>query len=306
MKKEDKIKVYYSNPKICDICGKVIPYDGVKSLDKAYKRKYCGKECTDKSKEKENSRRNRPNDMYTGIYCIKNIINDKRYIGQSKDCVERKTQHFSILRLGKHYNKYLQSDWNTYGENNFEFTILEKCQKEKLDELEKKYIKLYDSCNRNKGYNIEFGGVIDIQHSEEWHELMLDGVKRRDASSFYNAKKVICLNNMEVFESIAEASRKYNVSEDMIQHCCNPIYNIYTAGELNGERLQWDYYIEGKTYTYIPYKKKQSKLIRCVTNGKIYKNKKDANLDTGCSLYAINKSLNTSNEVNNGYIFEYI
>ena len=157
MKKEDKIKVYYSNPKICDICGKVIPYDGVKSLDKAYKRKYCGKECTDKSKEKENSRRNRPNDMYTGIYCIKNIINDKRYIGQSKDCVERKTQHFSILRLGKHYNKYLQSDWNTYGENNFEFTILEKCQKEKLDELEKKYIKLYDSCNRNKGYNIELG-----------------------------------------------------------------------------------------------------------------------------------------------------
>ena len=137
MKKEDKIKVYYSNPKICDICGKVIPYDGVKSLDKAYKRKYCGKECTDKSKEKENSRRNRPNDMYTGIYCIKNIINDKRYIGQSKDCVERKTQHFSILKLGKHYNKYLQSDWNTYGENNFEFTILEKCQKEKLDELEK-------------------------------------------------------------------------------------------------------------------------------------------------------------------------
>lgn len=94
MKKEDKIKVYYSNPKICDICGKVIPYDGVKSLDKAYKRKYCGKECTDKSKEKENSRRNRPNDMYTGIYCIKNIINDKDILDKVKIVLKEKLSIF--------------------------------------------------------------------------------------------------------------------------------------------------------------------------------------------------------------------
>lgn len=309
MKQNDKIKKYYDNPKFCKICGNVIPYDGVKSLDKAYKRKYCGKECTDKSKERENSRRNRVKGTYAGIYAIKNKENGKLYIGQSNDYIERKRHHISSLRAGRCHNKYLQSDWDLYGENKFEFIILKKCKLEELDDLEKKFIALHESHKRDKGYNIELGGVIDVQHSEEWYQNVLDGVKKKDISSFPNAKSVICLNTMEIFESIAEASRKYDISEDSIQHCCNPNYNLHTAGKLNGVGLQWDYYIEGKEYVYIPFVKKprKTKQIKCLNNGKIYKNKYDASDDTGCSIYGIkNCCENYSKTTGGGFKFQYV
>lgn len=94
--------------------------------------------------------------MTTGIYCIENIINGKKYIGCSVNIENRWLIHKSNLRNNKHVNNYLQQSWNKYGEDNFNLIILEKCDKSFLIEREKYYIGYFDSFSG--GYNMTTGG----------------------------------------------------------------------------------------------------------------------------------------------------
>lgn len=44
---------------------------------------------------------------FSGIYCIINIYNNKRYIGSSKCISSRLWKHRSMLRNNKHDNQHL-------------------------------------------------------------------------------------------------------------------------------------------------------------------------------------------------------
>lgn len=124
--------------------------------------------------------------MQSGIYIIINKINNKVYIGQSKNLEKRKQQHFKKLKQNKHHNDHLQKAYNKYGENNFLFKELMFCDIN-LDEMEKFFIKIFNSANREKGYNIlEFANENPVnkkeirkkisesqtgkKHSKEWKE----------------------------------------------------------------------------------------------------------------------------------------
>lgn len=103
-----------------------------------------------------------------GIYCIKNDINEKIYIGSSNHIMLRifggnSTSHINSLRKGNHINYHLQNAWNKYGEKNFSFNILELCNKEdNLFEKENYYLNSLlkaDEYPKNKyfsrhGYNL--------------------------------------------------------------------------------------------------------------------------------------------------------
>jgi group I intron endonuclease len=90
----------------------------------------------------------------SGIYAIQNVVDKKIYIGSSKNIRQRKNNHFNRLRKNKHENAYLQNAFNKYGEDNFVFSILLECSIEYIGEEEKKFIALYNSANREWGYNI--------------------------------------------------------------------------------------------------------------------------------------------------------
>ena len=77
---------------------------------------------------------------FSGIYCIMNTVNGKKYIGSSKNIYSRWQKHRTLLRRNTHWDKHLQNAWNKYGEPSFKFIVLCKCLEEELLTKEQEYI----------------------------------------------------------------------------------------------------------------------------------------------------------------------
>jgi group I intron endonuclease len=59
------------------------------------------------------------------IYKIRNLTNQKFYVGSAVDTRTRFRQHRKLLRRGLHHCKHLQASWNKYGEELFKFEVVE-------------------------------------------------------------------------------------------------------------------------------------------------------------------------------------
>ena len=75
-----------------------------------------------------------------GIYKIENKITKDFYIGSSNNIEKRFYFHKWSLKNKNHHSIVLQRAFNKYGEENFEFIILEKCSKEELISKEQVYL----------------------------------------------------------------------------------------------------------------------------------------------------------------------
>jgi len=107
----------------------------------------------------------------SGIYCWKHIESGKRYIGQAKNVIKRMSSHRTRLRGNYHDNKHFQNSWNKYGENAFDFCIIEHCPEEMLGWKEAEWIKQYKSSDFNFGFNLTTGGE-EPKHSEETKKVI--------------------------------------------------------------------------------------------------------------------------------------
>jgi group I intron endonuclease len=83
--------------------------------------------------------------MNSGVYEIKNLVDCKRYIGQSIDLERREYDHFCALIRNYHYNCHLQNSFNKYGEKNFMFRVLLYCEPFELTKYEQFYVDKYPS-----------------------------------------------------------------------------------------------------------------------------------------------------------------
>lgn len=77
---------------------------------------------------------------FCGIYMIVNLVNNHKYVGSSVNIKRRLEVHRSKLRHNRHDNPHLQNAWNKYGEDNFVYNILEKCNEEDRFTKEQYYV----------------------------------------------------------------------------------------------------------------------------------------------------------------------
>jgi group I intron endonuclease len=94
-----------------------------------------------------------------GVFQIRNLTNDKIFIGSSVNLDGIFNRHRFALNAGSHQSKELQVDWNASGADNFAFEILEELEprvgldtKKELEVLENLYLENLEPY-REKGYN---------------------------------------------------------------------------------------------------------------------------------------------------------
>lgn len=91
-----------------------------------------------------------------GVYEIFCIVNDKIYIGSSKNLGKRLKDHINSLNRGDHDNIHLQNTFNKYGSSVFQFNIVEIVISDEvtLRKIEEGWIKSKDATNRGIGFNM--------------------------------------------------------------------------------------------------------------------------------------------------------
>lgn len=162
----------------------------------------------------------------SGIYYIKNIINDLIYIGSSKDIGSRIIKHFSQLRKGNHPNHLMLADYNKYGQSAFEFGVFE-FTKDDLFIKERDYQRLY---KLEELYNLQ---IKDIHRSDAQRLSCKTSSRDTHKSVEYRTKMKMLKNNrigkfdeatgelLETFESSEEVCNKYNIAKSTLLGCCN-------------------------------------------------------------------------------------
>lgn len=120
--------------------------------------------------------------MTTGIYCIENLVNGKKYIGKGVDIEGRWRSHKWELKRGLHKNSHLSKAWNLYGEKNFIFYIVEECTLETIDLKEICWIKNFKTFgyNGDYGYNATSGGdsgFLVLEETKKKQRTAKEGIR---------------------------------------------------------------------------------------------------------------------------------
>lgn len=111
--------------------------------------------------------------MTIGIYCIRNNVNGKVYVGKSINIESRFKTHRYLLNSedrSKDCNRYLYNSVKKYGIENFSFDILESfdtvCETE-LSDAELKWMIKLRSTERDHGYNLRMdSSTKSVMHRE--------------------------------------------------------------------------------------------------------------------------------------------
>ena len=123
----------------------------------------------------------------SGIYAITGP-NDKVYIGSSINVHKRWTIHKNQLRNNKHHSAHLQRAWNKYGEDAFEFSMLEYItDKTLLINREQFYL---DTIISEKRYNISptAGSSLGIKRTADFKQKVS---QRRKGSKHTNESRAL-------------------------------------------------------------------------------------------------------------------
>lgn len=99
----------------------------------------------------------------SGVYKIVNTKNGKFYIGSSVQIESRIFKHLAMLRKGIHNNGHMQSAFALYGEDAFDFALIEACDRCELLAREQHHIDVL-----RPEYNIcqVAGNTLGVLHTD--------------------------------------------------------------------------------------------------------------------------------------------
>lgn len=115
-----------------------------------------------------------------GVYCIRCKVDGKVYVGASINIYNRIRQHVDCLRVkSKNSNRHLIEAWHTYGEDNFEYEVLENLgnQRELLREREYHWMIELKSTDRNFGYNLRMDSSEKMVVHDETRALLSESLE---------------------------------------------------------------------------------------------------------------------------------
>lgn len=173
-----------------------------------------------------------------GIYRIENLINHKNYIGQSVQIGTRWSAHkrlaFEPNAIGYEYPLYKAI--RKYGLENFNFTILEECLEEQLDEREIYWIEQFKAFGP-KGYNQTSGGAgYRKTPPTEVITLFQQGYSIDDLCVYFDAAK------STIVQILHTAGLGYMTQKE--KNILQPDCKIIEQYDLNGNLLN-TYFSEG-------------------------------------------------------------
>lgn len=151
-----------------------------------------------------------------GIYYIKNVVNSKVYVGQSVDIDQRMRQHLHKCYTNNSDNGHLYNAMRSYGIDNFEWDILELCDRSILNAKEAFWIKELDSTNREKGYNaLSFDDRLNVVMPDDTKDKISKALNGKAKSEDHKANMTtkFGIDNIpseEVIAKRAESLRRKN------------------------------------------------------------------------------------------------
>jgi group I intron endonuclease len=141
--------------------------------------------------------------MFSGIYQIRNIINNKVYIGSSKNLGKRELDHFSALERGNHHNTYLQRAWNKYGRDVFKFDIIRECKEENLLKIEQFYLDKYKYNKKNILYNTSL-----IAGRVEMNEETRKKISKSNKICYSSKEQKLRMSNLHKNKIVSKETRE--------------------------------------------------------------------------------------------------
>lgn len=236
-----------------------------------------------------------------GIYKITNLITNKVYIGQAVDIKNRWACHRNHIQEKR---TALQCAMYRYGIENFKFEILETCPRQQLNDLEIKYIQLYNSyiySENSNGYNMTTGGdsAFERRVSEETKQkirkaltgrkihISEEGLQRRRQASKDIRHDVVVCNNIE-YHSVSEFARVHNLINNTVR--CWLAGRLKMPGEWYDKNLHYKYKHNNIIRRQDNYKSNSCTPI--IYNNIIYDSKKDCAKALGVHVVTLNRWLN--------------
>lgn len=159
----------------------------------------------------------------------------KRYVGQTKRTIDvRWTQHMSNAKYFKNGSVALENAIRKYGADAFECIQLTECDNADLNELEIKFIDVYDTMYP-KGYNLTRGGSQNIQFSK--HSLEKSSKSHRQYAEskdlplhtfFDNEKQAYAINGHGKCKSKRFSAKTYgslNLAKNAMLECYKQLDN---------------------------------------------------------------------------------